>query len=439
MPSRPAKKSEALTRKQRRHLRRDQAQTRLVLAVSGVILALVVGVIGFGYVNTYFLRVNDPAAIVYGETITIGEVQKEIRYQRLQLVASYQRLNGAASAPLIDPADAAALRAQADQVKLTLSDDAALADQALTFLIDAAIARHEADLRGIIVYEEDIEAEVNSILGYIPAATLTAMPSPTKSRTPTVTATHTLTPTVTPGGPTLTPTSTETPTLTPTLTPTIGGTVTATRTSTLTPTATKIPTATPFTETAYQKYYQLYLTNIERQTGISEAEFRERVRNELFIRFVRDAVVADVKPVEEQVHLAQIVLNDETVAYRTLGRLLRGEPWNTVLQEVSVDEANKAKNGDIGWIPMSNPPTDLETQAFELEKGELSKVIQTEANTWVILKLLDKGPRPITGEKLEAAQNVAYQEWLNGIRNDTTIVDKKGVPDELIPSEPDIP
>jgi parvulin-like peptidyl-prolyl isomerase len=437
MPSRVVKKQDTLTRKQRRHLRRDQEQTRWVIGIAAVIILVVVGVIGYGYVNTYYLRVKNPAAIVYGETITIGDVQREVRYQRVQLIASYQRLVASATT-LMDPIESAALTAQANQVALSLSDNVALADAALTFLIDARIARHEAESRGITVSDEEVQAELDAVMGYIPAATLTAMPSPSKSRTPTVTSTQTLTPTITVGGPTLTPSPTDTPTPTLTLTATIGGTVTATMTTTLTPTTTKVPTATPFTEQAFQKYYTLYIANIERQTGINEEAFLERVRSELFIRKVREAVMDEVTSTEEQVHLAQIVVADETLAYQTLGRLRRGDLWATVVKEVSIDTASKDKNGDIGWIPMQDPPTDLEKAAFELEVGGLSHVIQTGANTWVILKVLGKGPRPMNADKYAAAQSAAYQEWLTGMRNDTNVVERKEMPEEMIPSKPDI-
>jgi hypothetical protein len=340
MPSRVERTPATLTRKQRRHLRRDQEQTRWVVAIAAVIILLVLGVIGYGYVNTYFLRVKQPAAVVYGKTITIGQVQEEVRFERVQLVASYNRLVASATT-LMDPAEAAALQSQADVIANSLSDKVALADSSLQFLIDAELARHEAEMRGITVTDEEVQAAVDEVLGYIPAATLTAMPSPSKTLTFTPTSTHTLTPTVTVGGPTLTPSSTMTLTPTLTQTPTLGGTVTATLTTTLTPTTTTVPTATPFTEQAYQKYYTLYVADIERQTGISEAEYRERVRSELYIQKVRNAIMSEVARTEEQVHLAQLVVGDYQEAVDTLARLLRGETWNALVAEVSTDAASK--------------------------------------------------------------------------------------------------
>jgi parvulin-like peptidyl-prolyl isomerase len=435
MPSRVVKKPEALTRKQRRHLRHDQVQTRWVLAITGAIILLVAGVIGYGYLNTYFLRVKEPAAIVYGEPITIGQVQKEVRYQRMQLVASYNRIIVAANT-LLDQAEIAALNAQADLITNSLSDRTAMGNTALQFLIEAKIARHEADLRGITVTDEEVQTAIDAMMDYVPAATLTARPSPSKTLTYTPTSTATLTPTITAGGPTITPSPTATETYTPT--PTVTGTVTPTLTPTLTPTITPIPTATPFTEEAYRKYYTVYLNYIQRQAGMTEDEFRERVRSELYIEKVRNAVLVDTPKTEEQVHLAQIVLSDETTAKMVLVGLVLGDSWDTVVKEVSIDAATKDKGGDIGWVAMDNPPSELEKAAFALNAGGLSPVLQTGANSYVILKVLEKGIRPMSPDKFATAQSEAYQNWLDGIKSNSSVVELKGIPPEMVPAVPSI-
>jgi parvulin-like peptidyl-prolyl isomerase len=89
-------------------------------------------------------------------------------------------------------------------------------------------------------------------------------------------------------------------------------------------------------------------------------------------------------------------------------------------------------------VPLQDPPTDLEKAAYALKAGEVSQVLQIGANTWVILKVLERGPRPMAAEKYAAAQQEAYQTWLSAVRSDSEVVDKKGMPEELVPSQPDI-
>lgn len=435
MPSRVVKNPAPLTRKQRHHIRRDQAQTRWVWAITAIILVLVAAVIGFGYYSTYFLRVVDPAAFVYGEKITISEVQKEVRWERMQLIASYSRLI-LASNNLQDPTQASVFNSQASQIANMLNNKTALGEDALGFLIEARIARHEAASRGIVVTEDELQAKVNDMLGYIPEATLTALPSPSNTVPFTPTPTWTVTSTVTPGGPTFTPTSTITLTPTVTLTPTLAGTVTPTLAPSITRTPTLVPTATPFTQAAFQKYYTLYLGDVRRMTMMTELDFRERARSELYIAKVKNAVMAEVPRNEDQVHLAQIVVADEATGKAVRARVVGGESWNAVAKEVSLDTATKDSGGDLGWIAEGNPPSDLEKTAFAMNYGQISQPVPTSATTWVILKLVDKGSRPMSADKYAGEQQAHYQQWLQDLEKNSDVVEKKGIPADLIPTDP---
>jgi parvulin-like peptidyl-prolyl isomerase len=436
MPSKVIKNPEPLTRKQRHHIRRDQVQTRWVWTITAIILFLVLAVIGFGYYNTYFLQVNNPAAFVYGEKITIAQVQEEVRWERMQLIATYSRLNLAGTNPL-DP-QAKIYLAQATQIKNALGNPTAIGEDALQFLIEAKIARREAEVGGTVVTDAELQAKIDDMLGYIPEATLTAMPSPTNTVPLTPTPTWTIAPTPTPGGPTFTPTTTITPT--PTVTPTfvITGTVTPSLTPTITSTPTLVPTATPFTQSEFLKYYTLYLSNVRRLTKMTETDFRERIRSELLIEKVKIAVMADLPRNEDQVHLAQIVVADEATANSVRARIVAGESFSAVAKEVSLDTASKANGGDIGWIAEGTPPSDMEKAAFAMNSGEISQPIQTSVTTWVIIQLMDKGSRPMAADKYANQQQVYYQQWLQNAQNATGVVDKKTIPSDLSPTDPTV-
>jgi foldase protein PrsA len=146
--------------------------------------------------------------------------------------------------------------------------------------------------------------------------------------------------------------------------------------------------------------------------------------------------MAEVPSTEEQVHLAQIVAASRDDAGKAWVRAVAGQNWNDLAKELSIDAATKDKGGDIGWIAMEDPPTEIEQKAFAMEVGGISDVIRTASNTWIILKVLEKGERPIPAERYAAAQDTAYQRWLDGIMKNTGIVQKKGIPPELIPSDP---
>jgi parvulin-like peptidyl-prolyl isomerase len=402
MPSRNVKKSAALTKKQRRHLRRDQMQTRWIWFAGIAIAVLVAGVIVYGLYNTYVVRVKDPAAVVYGNVITIGRVQKEVKFERMQWVETYHNLVLFSQATS-DLTAAQSYLGQAKEIGSYLDNKESIGNDSLQFLIEGEIARHEAGLRGIPVSEDEITARIESDLFYIPEGTLTARPSVTLTLTPTITFT---------------------------------GTVTVTRRPTRTPTETPPPTATVFTTDAYQKYYITYIRKIAQNTGMSEQEYRERVKLVLFIEKVRKAVMDEVPSTETQVHLAQIVLDDQTSAQAAYDRLLAGEDWSTVAQAVSTDLETKDNGGDLGWISRGILSEPLENLAFTLNVGELTPPVPTGDGKWVLLKVLEKAERPIDPEQYQLAQQDHYKKWLDDIKANAELVVVKGIPSDLIPSEP---
>ncbi len=437
MPSKVVRNPEPLTRKQRHHIRRDQEQTRWVWIVTAVILVLVAAVIGFGYYSTYYLQVNNPAA---------NRVRRKDHYRpgakrsSLGTDAVDRHLQPAQPGrhqPARSPIQCVLLR-KPPRLKPTCPIKRQIGDGALQFLIEVKIAEHEAAARGITVSDAEVQDQVDAILGYIPEATLTAMPSPTNTVPFTPTPTWTITPSPTLGGPTFTPTSTITPT--PTITPTfaITGTVTPSLTPTITSTPTLIPTATPFTQAEFQKYYTLYLSNVHRMTMMQETDFRARVRAELLVEKVKAAVEAELPRNVDQVHLAQIVVADQATAASVRARIVAGKSFSSVAKEVSLDAASKANGGDLGWIAQGNPPSAMEKIAFGMNFGEISQPIQTGATTWVIIQLLDKGSRPMAADKYASQQLAYYQQWLQNAETATGVVVKKGIPTDLIPTDPAI-
>jgi len=67
-----------------------------------------------------------------------------------------------------------------------------------------------------------------------------------------------------------------------------------------------------------------------------------------------------------------------------LERLKKGEDFAAVAKEVSEDEANKDKGGDLGFIRRGNTEEPFENAAFGLQAGELSGVVETRHGLHII-------------------------------------------------------
>jgi hypothetical protein len=81
---------------------------------------------------------------------------------------------------------------------------------------------------------------------------------------------------------------------------------------------------------------------------------------------------------EDEVHVRQILLRDESLADDIAGKLKSGASF----EQLSLDHslaANAKKGGDIGYVSRGELPKVFEDEIFALKPGQVSKVIQTDA------------------------------------------------------------
>lgn len=397
-----------LTRKQRAHLRRDEVQTRWVIVGLVAILLVVLGLVGFGYVRSYILLMNDPVAVVYGEKITVGQWQKEVRFRRLQYVDQYTQYAALANYTN-DSSYMQVYKDMADQYLQILQNPTAIGEEAMTYLVDTAVVRQEAVARNFTVTDGELQEKIEQLFDYTPAPTLTVLAL--TPATPTATATITPTP--------------EQPL------PTVAGTPTTVLLPTL-----EAATATPYTEEAFRSGYSQYLSKLQKNTGMTETDFRERLRGEMLTTKVKNAVIAEVPREQEQYHLARIVVPDETLAATLRARLDGGEDWAALVKEASTDTFSKDKEGDIGWIGSGMLPADAEQQVFALAVGEISQPIQTDTAEWTLFRLQEKAVRPLEDYAYSAAQEAVYTQWLSDAAGKEGAVEQVGFASDLVPTDP---
>jgi len=94
----------------------------------------------------------------------------------------------------------------------------------------------------------------------------------------------------------------------------------------------------------------------------------------------------DKYKIAERRKVSLIEVKEEKEAHETIKRLIKGEKFQTLAQEVSIGKRKK-RGGDIGYIE-KNQQGSIGQVAFELQKGENSKPFKTQ-NGWAIIKVTD--------------------------------------------------
>ncbi len=392
-------------RKYRSRKEQERRQRRIINGLLIGVVALVVILLGYGWLNDNYLKQRKAVAVVNGEKITLGEFQARVRMQRQQEINRYQQYLLYAQVLGIDPQTDPNFSPLIRELETRLAVQPLLIGQdVLEQMINEILIRQAAAEMGITVSPEEVEQAIYETFSYYPDGTPTPAPTNTPVTYPTLSPTQLalVTPTFTPG-----PTNTPPPTATPD----------AEATATLQPIPT--PTATPYTLEGFQQEYENTL-KIYEPLGIDEATFRELFEFTALRNKVYEVITADVPAEEEQVWARHILVADEETAKEIRQRLLDGEDFGALAQEFSQDPGSAMQGGDLGWFGRGRMVAPFEEAAFALEIGEISEPVESQFG-WHIIQVLGREIRPLTAEEYAQAKDRAFAEWVQSLQEKAEI------------------
>jgi parvulin-like peptidyl-prolyl isomerase len=417
-----------ITKKHLARIERERRQINLIrgIAIAGILI--VAGLLAYGYLRLNVFALREPVAKVNGVTITMGEWQERVKFQRAQMLNLYNQYSFYQQNFGFDYSQ------QLQQITGTLDNPEILGQQVLDQMTDEILIRQEAEKRGISVSAEEIEAFFKETFGFFPDG----------SPTPTITPTEFVFPTLSSEQLTIYPS-----TLTPTEAPTSTVTATATREmpATPSPTATpapptptpvpQLPTAspTPYTLEGYQADYQEMLTNFGKY-NVSEKSIRALYEAELLRKKLMEVISEDIPQTEEQVLARHILVETEEEAAAAYERLKAGEDFAEVARKISKDTASAANGGDLGWQPRSFFVAEFSDAAFSQKIGEIGKPVKTEFG-YHIIQVIAREELPLTDSQYQQKKETAFNDWLTKAKEEATI-ETFDVWKEHVPMEPSL-
>ncbi|MBP7213983.1 MAG: peptidylprolyl isomerase [Anaerolineaceae bacterium] len=422
------------TKKHVARKQKEEKQTKIAITVSAVILAVVVGLLGYVLINNYIVRPNIVVAKVGETEIKAGEYQSSTSYARMNMLSTanqYVNIFGEMGKQYALP------------MLVQLNQTEQFGRNILDEMIDDVLVKEEAEKRGITVSNEEIQKAMQEQYSYYPEGTNTPSPTSEPVYTPTWSASQ-----LELINPTNTPEATEEPEEgieDETDLPVDEENVDADDTDEeveVSPTEvpTEAPTATPYTESLYKENVKEYQDALS-PYGIDKKDLERFTRNSLLRTKLIEDMTKDMQPVEEQVWVRHILVATEDLAKEVIEKSGEGEDWNVLASEYSTDEANKDNGGDLGWIGRSDSyDADFLNGAFKLTKeGEISEPVSSQFG-YHIIQLVARATNPVNDTKFNQMKQDFFSDWLEvtrDFREDIVINDVALV--KVIPTTPAVP
>ncbi len=426
MPKEIQEQPKINTKKHLARLEKENRQKKALLITLIAILGTIVLVVVYGLLNDTVLKPKKAVARVNGDTITVEQFQKRVKYERYSLTQSYLQYALSQFAYYF--------QSQLLNVQNQLDDSIQFGSDTLDTMIKEKIVEQKAAEMGITVSDAEIDSYIQENFGYFTNGTPT--PEPTEQIYPTSTLSRTQMALIT-ATPIPTAMPTEIPTATATMEPT-EKVVLPTETATEIPTSTEIqPTPTEYTIEGYQGLYSTMVANVGTETGFTDADFRGYVRGILLQKKVYDELTKDISAEQEMVWARHILVATEPEARMMLTKLSEGEDWSTLAAKFSTDTSNNANGGDLGWFGKGQMVQEFEDAAYVLKIGEVSQPVKTDFG-YHIIQVLGHENQMLNSSELSTIKSAAYSKAIQTAQ-DSADVKKLNIWASVVPSEPTIP
>ena len=447
---------------------RDRMWERRIVAAAIALLVVSVAVLGGAILYEKVITPRQAITTVNGESISTSDFQDRVRFMRwltAQQIRDFYVLTGG---------DINTLQQYASQQLNELQNPTSMGSQVLSEMEEELVIRQAAQEMGITVDQAAVDEQVNNYMGQ----RVGLEPPVQETPTPTITATITPTPLVSPTPsntprPTNTATLTSTPTITPTPTnatpvpsstpgPSLTATLTSTPTITFTPSITPTPTLTP-TPTATLEPSQIVATldqeasNFYKQANSAASVSRDEVRQIFYYDALRKAVLnelsKDIPPDQLQVNSRHILFafnpdnpSDPTPptdeqkaaakarAEAALTALKDGEPFADLAKAESNDTGSGALGGELGWASPDTYDPAFKDAVVNATIGEIIGPIETQFG-YHIIQVEAREVRTLSSSDLSSLRQKAYQDWLDGEKNQAKITRRSDWLDR-IPTDP---
>lgn len=386
------------SRKEVLKARKEREQKRTIYMATAVVGGILLVVLLVAIINEVFVSPNRAVAEVSGESISLREWQDRVRLERAQRILLLEN-------QLETFGDVALIQQFYGQLINELLQPDQLGQTVLNQMAEDVIVLQAAGDRGISVSAAEVDAAIGESFNYFGGQSPTPLPAPTETIMPTPSITPIPTAVITE----LLPTNTPFPT------------------ATLGPTVTPPPTATPVSQTAFQEQLSDLLAQYQ-EKGISETQYREYIRLQLYREKLADALGTEFNLPTEAPHASFFFMafdteedaNEAQALVEANGFL---QTWNELRSRPIDPEATSSPVvSELLWRTQDEVEqsfgADAAAAIFGQPVNEPTAVIvhevDEETNRYYIVMVSGQETRPLTEAAITQAKQQQLSSFLDG-------------------------
>ncbi len=378
--------------------RKEREQKRTIYIATAVVGGILLLVLLVALVNEVFISPNRAVAEVSGDSISLREWQDRVRLERAQRILLLEN-------QLESFGDVGLIQQFYGQLINELLQPDLMGQTVLNQMAEDVIVLQAAGDRGITVTDAEVDEAIGESFNFFGGQSPTPFPTPTETIMPT--------PSITP-----IPTAVITellPTNTPFPTPTLG------------PTGTPQPTATPVSESAFQEQLADLLAQY-RELGISEAQYREYVRLQLYREKLADVLAEEFNLSAEAPHASFYFMafdteedaNEAQALVETNGFLqtwneLRSQPFDPeATSNPVVSEILWRTEAEVEQSFGTDAAAAIFTQPLDEPTAVIVQAVDEETNRYYLIMVSGRETRPLSEAAITQAKQQQLSSFIDG-------------------------
>ncbi|MEA5078960.1 MAG: peptidylprolyl isomerase [Anaerolineaceae bacterium] len=149
----------------------------------------------------------------------------------------------------------------------------------------------------------------------------------------------------------------------------------------------------------------------------TDASFRVALRRSIAVAWQRDQIINTVPETADQVHVRQLLVQDEANAQSLYTQLQNGADFATLAYKL-----DPTTGGDLGWFPQGYlTQSAVEDAAFALEVGKYSEIIQSDLGYHILYLIERDAAHPLSVDARRTLQQQRLDEWLTAAKGTSKI------------------